>query len=240
MANSDMVQSVLRALDLFAFLARSDQALRLTDLADRAGLKPPACRNLLRTLMARGFVMQDGEGGYLVGPAMEELSRRFRNRRIMRSAERGLRELAERFPEFTLTFSELTPDVIRCRLRISPDRPGVIQHPEGFTFPPYSSVTSRCLQVLAVHAPAYEAYYPFEEFGAMFYPSREVFLREREGIRRHRYAEHLGEDVYSAAFFFPDHYVFGFSSARKGDFDPQTVRCLLDRLMNVDGEEARS
>ncbi len=239
MANSDMVQSVLRALDLFTILAQGDHALRLSDLAERTGLKPPACRNLLRTLMSRGFVVQDENGGYLAGAALEELSRRSRSRRIMRLAERGLRELAEHFPDCVLTFSELTADVIRCWLRMSPDRPGELQHPEGYTFPPYSSVTSRCLQGLAVHAAAYEENFPFEEFGALFFSSKEIFLQEREEIRRRGYAERHSGGQNAAAFFFPDHFVFGVSRPHGPLLRPEAVKPFIDRLKR-DAEEPLS
>ena len=59
MANSDLVQSLLRGLDIVELLAAHPEGMRLNDLADATGLKKPTAHNLLRTLCARDFVAQD-------------------------------------------------------------------------------------------------------------------------------------------------------------------------------------
>ena len=70
MANSDLVQSLLRGLDLVEMLADHPEGMYLNDLAARAGLKKPTAHNLLRTLVSRGFAARDEAGRYTAGPAL--------------------------------------------------------------------------------------------------------------------------------------------------------------------------
>ena len=70
MANSDLVQSLLRGLDLVKLLAAHPEGAHLNDLAEATGLKKPTVHNLLRTLCARGFAARDDAGRYVVGPAL--------------------------------------------------------------------------------------------------------------------------------------------------------------------------
>ena len=60
MANSDLVQSLLRGLDLVEMLADHPEGLHLNDIAAKSGLKKPTAHNLLRTLCARGFAARPG------------------------------------------------------------------------------------------------------------------------------------------------------------------------------------
>src|SRR5512146_598493 len=74
MAHSDLLQSLLRALDILELVARSDDGLTLQELADSLGMKPPTVYNLARTLAARGFLRKVPRPvRYQLGPAMTEL-----------------------------------------------------------------------------------------------------------------------------------------------------------------------
>ena len=142
MANSDLVQSLLRGLDLVEFLAAHPEGAHLNDLAEATGLKKPTVHNLLRTLCAREFAARDDAGRYVVGPALIAAASRVGNSTRGKIAETALLELGGRFDGHVLTVATLTPTVVKCELRVSPDMPGVVQHPAGRDFMPYSSVSA--------------------------------------------------------------------------------------------------
>jgi IclR family acetate operon transcriptional repressor len=66
------VQSVERALDLLEVLA-SDGPLGLSEAATGAGLAEGTAHRLLRTLLARGYVRQDGDRRYAPGTRLLDL-----------------------------------------------------------------------------------------------------------------------------------------------------------------------
>lgn len=74
MPRSDMVQSLLKALDLLRAVAESPDGLRLNELAERFSMSKSTVHNLLRTLRARGFLEQDAAGRWSTGPAVQELA----------------------------------------------------------------------------------------------------------------------------------------------------------------------
>ena len=71
------IQSVDRALLLLLEVAKAEgQAVGVRELARRTGLKAPTAHDLLRTLMARGFLAFDDETrGYLLGRTAMDLGR---------------------------------------------------------------------------------------------------------------------------------------------------------------------
>ncbi len=140
MANSDLVQSLLRGMDLIELLAAHPEGAHLNDLSEAAGLKKPTVHNLLRTLCARGFAAKDDAGRYVVGPALVAAAERAMRSDRGKLAETELLGLAERFPGHVLTVATLTPTAVKCELRVSPDMPGVVQHPVGRDFAPYLSL----------------------------------------------------------------------------------------------------
>jgi len=223
MANSELIQSVLKALDAVRLLSESDRPLRLSDIAAALDQKPPTVHNLLRTLRARGYVEQDSAGSYSVGPAPAELFQKSCRRKFFRKAGALLLELSDSYPQAVLTLSELTPSEIVLRLRVSPDRPGELQHPVGHIFPPFTMATSLCLQALAANAPLYESSLEHIE-------SLEAFRNERAEIRRQQYAWKYSAGKFSAAFFVPENYAVGFSSESA---EPSLLPALARRIRRL-------
>lgn len=56
MANKDLVNSLLRGMDMVKLIGRSPRGLRLNEVAAAMDLKVPTAYNLLRTLQAGGFL----------------------------------------------------------------------------------------------------------------------------------------------------------------------------------------
>ncbi|MFW6255708.1 MAG: helix-turn-helix domain-containing protein, partial [Candidatus Sumerlaeota bacterium] len=122
MPQSQMIQSLLRGLDVLALLAECSDGMALKDVAGALDVKPPTAHNLLRTLCARGFARNDG-GRYRVGPALQELAGKSRKGGLREKAEATMRQVAEAFPEGRITFDEFSGGELRAVLRMSPDLP---------------------------------------------------------------------------------------------------------------------
>ncbi len=69
------IQAVDRALAILELLATEPGGLGLMEIAERLGIKHQTALGLLRTLQARGYVVQAGRGGaYLLGPGAARLA----------------------------------------------------------------------------------------------------------------------------------------------------------------------
>ena len=175
MANSDLVQSVAKALDVLKYIASTPGGCRLCDLAAHFGMKPPALHNILRTMTDRGFLRKTAGGVYSAGEALQEIAGSLPEPLAM--CEKIMCELREYYPEATISVAALCQYGITGVRRISPDEPGLIQIPENRFFPPYCSVTGLVtLSFSGLTMQEMEARWPFEEFGAPDWQSREELL----------------------------------------------------------------
>ena len=211
MPNSELVQSVIRALDMLSAVAASPNGLRLNDIAQATGVKVTTAHNLLRTLAARGYVYKDSSGSYFLGSAVYELAQRNDRQAMVIRAAAALPRVAELLPEAVLTFSYLTPDAARCILRMSPDRPMEVQRPLELVFHPYISATAICLQATAPNALQYEHQWRFEECGVGCWKNLEEFMAVKSRVRMDGHYIHLDEGKVTAAFAVADNYALGIS-----------------------------
>jgi len=185
MAGSGMVQSLCRALDIVEALTHSDHGLGLGEISERVGLKRTTAHNLLRTLRSRGYVGKDLGGGYCLGPAFEEIFQSRFSRGVLARGEMALKGLSRLFPGGTVTLSELVGSEIVCRLRISPDAPGVARRPVAMTLGAFGSATGLCFQAFNdTFRAALGAEGMFEEAGQPFPGSREDFRKAVSEARR--------------------------------------------------------
>lgn len=148
MAHNELVQSLLRGLDILHLLGDAEGGMRLTDLAELLDVKPPTAHNLLRTLADRRFVEQEGMR-YRLGPALAELAAAEADRLLLRLASVTAMDLARRMPAATVTLAELLGNEVTVRLRVSSDRPGVLQRPRGRMLPLYTTASGLLVQAFA-------------------------------------------------------------------------------------------
>lgn len=184
MPGNQLVQSLSRGLEIVRLVSASGEGLRLTDIADALAIKPSTAHNLARTLRAKGFLHQLPNGSrYVLGQAIAELAESHRNRRLLRDASEVVRRLSADFPNSTITFAELTGSEATVRLRMSPERPGVLEEPVGRFFQPFASASGLTFQAYctAEEREAIRRRYPFAEYGAHLWGTRqrlELFLQE--------------------------------------------------------------
>ncbi len=211
MPQSELVQSVLKALDILRAVAEAPNGLRLNEIAERFEMKTSTAHNLVRTLRARGFLDKDAANRFLPGAALPELARHSGRSRTLEAAGETLRKLGRIFPKAVLTFSELTPGAIFCRLRVSPDRPGELQTPLDQRINPYTSVTALVLQSTGLNAAEFERVYPFEEYGAVRWGTPEALAEARKNVRRNGFALWPGART-AIAVAIPEHFAIGLST----------------------------
>ncbi len=190
MASSDLVQSLLKGLDIMQIVGESEQGLRLADLAERSGLKKTTVHNLARTLMTRHFLDKEEGGRYILGPAVVELAGMYKDKQVVHQAVLAMQRLLRVLPDSTLVFVELRGQELRLSHRYSPDRPNVLQRPWGQTMNPY--VNACGLAYLAYGADSVRQdlseRYPFDEFGTHFWKSARELEDFQEGVRTKGYA----------------------------------------------------
>ena len=94
MPNSDLVNSVVKALDILQFVSDRPEGVRLGEIVDAFGLKRPTAYNLVRTLRARHYLEQDAARKLRLGSAPGELLAGQRRGSLLAAAERELPRLS--------------------------------------------------------------------------------------------------------------------------------------------------
>ncbi len=103
----NLVQSLSRGIDILRFIADSEDGRRVNEIDDEIGIQPPVAYNLIRTLMSRGLV-EKRDSKYQIATALVELAGSHLKRRLISGTRNLLTGLAERFPDFTFVFRELS------------------------------------------------------------------------------------------------------------------------------------
>ncbi len=191
LAGADLVQSLTRGLELLELIAGADEGLSLGHLAGELGVKPPTAHNLLRTLMARGYVEKtERPVRYRLGPALPQLvAQRSRRAWVDRAAETVARLYAA-LGGATVTVAEYGGGEVSLVLRMSPETGGTLERPAGRHMHAYGSASSLVFQAFLCteDRQQFRQRYPFWEFGAQLWKTSEAFELELERIRRQGYA----------------------------------------------------
>ncbi|MBS1370288.1 MAG: helix-turn-helix domain-containing protein [Lentisphaeria bacterium] len=189
MANNDLVNSLMRGMEIVKLVSRSSNGMRLNEIAAAMELKTPTAFNLLRTLEAGGFLDKRGSI-YFVGRELAALTRSCEAGIFGAIAEKALFSLYRSYPDIILIFGVAEDGGVAQTLRMSFDRPGVIQHLDHELLHPYT--TAAGLVGLAFANPAglmlQEERRPFAEFGAEYWKNRENLDAFLEQVRRDRFA----------------------------------------------------
>ena len=103
-----LIQSLERAIDILELIRDNSNSIRATDVADHLGLGVATAHNIIRTLYARGYLAQDENNRYLLGPECFKL---FNNagssfEDLRRIVEGPVREIAQETGDTTFFGSE--------------------------------------------------------------------------------------------------------------------------------------
>ena len=238
MPNSELVQSLLRGIDILKHIASRTDGMRLNELAFVTGLKKPTLHNLLRTLIARGFVFKDNMNRFNIGPALYEIAGTGALARRQMKAQAVFVKLTGNLPGCTITLASLSVDSVRCLLRISPDSPGELQRPVERCFTPYVSVSSIVLQAhYPEEAKALEQHYPFDEYGVGMWGNLEKFSAAKSKVVQEGFCCRISKGMVSLAFVMPEFYALGFHFPIDNDFNVEKYRKVADDFRKMVWEE---
>jgi len=192
MAGSSLVQSLSRALDILEAVGRAESQAgsTLVEITRNLGLKPATAHNLAKTLIARGYLERPASGaarGYRLGRAAGELGEMFHSRAFAGGAEAAVRGLSERFPSATVVFAESAGPggEVHYRLRMSPERPGVLERPRALAVHPYGTACGLLFQALWTgdERSEFRRRHPFWETGAPIWRTEAALDKELAAVR---------------------------------------------------------
>ena len=217
MPGSRLVQSLSRGLRILELVASSEDGMSLQQIANDMDLKPPTAHGLTRTLAVDGFLERVPHPiRYRLGPKMISLVDQYRDRPLQRRAARTLGHLHEEFPSVRLMLAQsMGPDIVMA-LRLSPERPGVLEHPRYSVMPAYTSVSSLVFQAFWQHEQRLlsRQRYPFSEYGAHAWETEVQLDRFLDQVRTEGYAflapvGQTGLYRYAVPIFSPTHGLLG-------------------------------
>jgi IclR family acetate operon transcriptional repressor len=177
-----LVQSLRRGIEIVELLSGSDEGLTLRELAGKLGLKPPTTHNLLRTLVAAGWVCKTQRPGvYRLAGAVGELARRADQALGTAAWRAELLRLAGQRAGVQYIVARRAGQEIMAVLRVIPERPGEVQQPQGAVLHPYTTASALVYQAFASldERQEYRSAHPFWEKGAALWgspPQLEQFL----------------------------------------------------------------
>lgn len=200
-AHSDLVQSVLRSLDILDMIAQSEKGLSLQEICSVLGLKQPTAYNLIRTLVSRNYVERTGSPvRYRLGGAVVRLADDVTNHQLVRRAGEGLRKLyhdiVAQIPrklgpgdDVAVSFAQAIGGEIRLLLRVRSDRPDVLTRPMSL-MGPYRSTSSLIYQAYWTpeERAAYRRAHPFAKHAADMWKNTQELDSYLFKIRQQGYA----------------------------------------------------
>lgn len=190
MANNDLVNSLLKGLDILSLVGRSENGIRISEIAELMGMKVPATHNLVRTLLTRGFLEKRNGNLLYIGPTFMDIAGVQQNSSMSLAAEKLLQELHATLPQGVVVFGLATAQDIRQIFRISYDRPRVLQRLSGDSFHLYASAAGLVGLAFASESSRIilEERHPFAEFGLHLWQTRENLENYLQDVRRRRAA----------------------------------------------------
>jgi len=165
MPSSDLVQALSRGLLLLQTISNSGTGLRLHELSETLGLNNKTAFNILRTLSHHSFVQKDAHNRYHLGPAVLDLLRNEYRGQTLSQAGMELLRISQQLPGCVVTLVELSDNDLRARLRVSPDRPEILQRPLHLSFSIYHSSTGLCFLAQSRFQQMLLHNFPFSEHG---------------------------------------------------------------------------
>lgn len=188
MPGNELVQSLVKAIDILSLVAEREEGVRLNELTTLTGLNKTTIYNLLRTLTFKGFVCKDRFERYHIGPAVRNLCIHNQQKQQIESIANAMQMIIDELPACVVTLGELDGYNLFIRMRLSSDGMNSIQN-SSQTLPIHGTASGICL--LANHYAGEELlkHYPFADYGFPYWKNQESFVAALEGARRTGFAE---------------------------------------------------
>ncbi|MEM6392169.1 MAG: helix-turn-helix domain-containing protein [Planctomycetota bacterium] len=144
MAQTEPVQSVMRALDILESVTSSATELSLSEVADLLGLQRATVANLVRTLAKRGYISRETSRSPLrLGPAAWKLVQEAERGALMKRATQRLSVLAGQHPGAHVVLSTWADGQARLVARLDARFPGRAEQPWSEVLNPYTMAQSQ-------------------------------------------------------------------------------------------------
>ncbi len=184
MANSDLIQSLLRGMRILDLLSSSPNGLRLSEISAALEIKDPTAHNLLRTLLSQSYVTKSGDKLYRLGPAAKALGDMGPDPAFEEAVKEQMHHLAGQLAGCTITYGTAGAGRVKVRYRIPQTAPTLLQEPEDRFLHLYANASGLAFQAFdesrdLLRDLREEA--PFFEYGAHLWgkpENLERFLRE--------------------------------------------------------------
>jgi len=171
MAGNNLVQALDRGLEILECVAASPNGITATEVALHLQVKTPTAFNLLRTLVARGFLSKSSKTSrYSLGASVMDLVQTHRQQTWRDAAQAVLMSVFERMQgQVNVILAEPMSGDVYVALRLDPTRPRQVEKPLGQTMMPYSTATGLCHLAFWPDTERQHCMgrYPFEDFGAV-------------------------------------------------------------------------
>ena len=167
--------------------------MTLRELAEGLGLKQPTVYKLMQTLVVAGFVEKSERPvRYSLGAGVFELADQYWQRSLLERAEVVVRRLFESMREYRpcVVLTEAPAGEVETVLRMSPERPGIMERPRGRVMSPYASACSLAFQAFWTERERreYQRRHPFWEEGAYLWETPEKLEKLLTEIRHEGHA----------------------------------------------------
>lgn len=190
MANSNLVGSLVRGIDILTLVGNSDNGLKISEIVSAMNLKQPTCYNLVRTMVACGFLEKRNNRLYL-GRKMIQLAKNHSNNTFFAFAETELLALYQRLPRCTVIFAVPGTQGMLQTHRIAFEHPGVIQRLDSEPMHLYASAAGLIYLAFVTDETTLiniNERWPFAEFGAHLWKSRSALNAYLEKVRKTKIA----------------------------------------------------
>ncbi len=149
MANKDLVQSLLRGIEILEMLSKSNEGMRLNEIAKRLDVKDPTAHNLLRTLASKDYARKTPENLYSLGNAAWSLGDRNKEQVFSKRIMEEMEKLSAALPGKTITYCELSGKRVKISFRIHGKTSGEIQQPDNMFLHLYANASGLAFQAFA-------------------------------------------------------------------------------------------
>ncbi|MGE5530810.1 MAG: helix-turn-helix domain-containing protein, partial [Bacteroidota bacterium] len=132
--SSSQVQSLRRGLEILRLLGASEYGLTIRELAAALELTQPTVYKLTATLVTSGFIEKSERPvRYSLGAGVFELADQYWKRSLLQRAEVVVRRVFGELREYgpTVVLAEAPVGEVETILRMSPERPGILERPRG-------------------------------------------------------------------------------------------------------------
>jgi len=196
-------QSLDRGLSIFEMIANSENGLTLQQISHKLLISPSTLHPLIKSLIARGYLGKaEKPRRYVSGPALGKLSvLQWRNEMFTRAAEKML-ELSGKIPDAVISLAQYNGEAVVQKLRLSPERPGVVEKNQERVMNPYSTASGQLFMAYMTVDELEQLMerFPFHIHGHSMWWHVPPMIREFKFIRHYSFVEvHPKGGTYYAA-----------------------------------------